>query len=119
MAAGMAVAAGLTITALSAPAASANADVTGYDQCESPDFCLFEDGGGGGRVIGLQGAHATLPPDFDNITSSIWNRSGQVWCLYTGPDYTGNYLVVGNYKGDIIGYDRLNDAISSAKPGGC
>jgi hypothetical protein len=115
-AAGMAVAAGLTLTALTAPTASA---ATGYDRCAAGNFCLFENINGGGRVIGLQGQRSTLPLDFDNITSSIWNRAGVLWSVYTGAGFTGRCLPVsGTYKGNVTQYN-LNDQISSARPGGC
>lgn len=115
-AAGVVLAAGLTLTTLTAPAASA---ATGYDRCAVGNFCLFEHIDGGGRVIGLQGQRATLPLDFDNITSSIRNRTGKLWSVYTGAGFTGRCLPVSaTYMGNVTQYD-MNDQISSARPGGC
>lgn len=118
----LAMAAGLTLAALTAPVASAapsTGSATGYDRCASPNFCLFENIDGQGRVIGLQGQRGTLPLDFDNITSSIRNRSGQIWSVYTGTNFTGRCLPVSaTYTGNVTQYS-LNDQISSARPGPC
>jgi hypothetical protein len=119
MAAGMALAVGLTLTALTAPAASADVEATGYNRCASPNFCLFKDVNGNGTVIGVRAEKDTLPRDMDNVTSSIWNRTGRLWSVYTGANQTGRCLAVAaNYKGNITQYG-INDDISSARPGGC
>lgn len=115
-----AVAAGLTLTALTAPVASAARAQSGYDRCGSPNFCLFEHTNGQGRVVGLQGARKTLGSlDFDNITSSIRNRNGRIWSVYTGTNFTGRCLnVAARYTGNVTQYG-LNDQISSVRPGTC
>lgn len=118
----MAMAAGLILAALTAPAATAapaKADASGYDRCASPNFCLFEHINGEGRVIGLQGERRTLPYDFDNITSSLRNRTGRIWSVYTGINFTGRCLPVSaTYAGNVTQYS-MNDQISSVRPGPC
>ncbi|MFI5972724.1 peptidase inhibitor family I36 protein [Streptomyces sp. NPDC051452] len=119
---GMAMAAGLVLAALTAPMASAapsTGSASGYDRCASPNFCLFENIDGQGRVLGLQGERKTLPSDFDNITSSLRNRNGRIWSVYTGTNFTGRCLpVAATYKGNVTQYN-LNDQISSVRPGPC
>ncbi|MFF4381016.1 peptidase inhibitor family I36 protein [Kitasatospora sp. NPDC001547] len=115
----LSMAAGLALTALAPTAAAAPAQ-SGYDRCASGNFCLFQDVGGQGRVVGLGGQRASLGSlDFDNITSSLRNRTGRVWSVYTNVDFGGRCLpVAADYTGDVTQYS-LNDQISSVRPGGC
>ncbi|MFJ4279461.1 peptidase inhibitor family I36 protein [Streptomyces massasporeus] len=118
----MVMAAGLALAALTAPGASAapsTGTASGYDRCASPNFCLFQNIDGQGRVLGLQGERRTLPLDFDNITSSLRNRNGRIWSAYTGTNFTGRCLnVSATYTGNVTQYN-LNDQISSVRPGPC
>jgi hypothetical protein len=132
----MAAAAGLTLTALTVPVASAapsakNATVVStvpahtevlrsYARCGAGNFCLFEHINGTGRAVGLHGARGTLGSlNFDKITSSIRNRNGRIWSVYSGTNFTGRCLsVAATYSGNVTQYG-LNDHIRSARPGRC
>ncbi|WP_030242752.1 peptidase inhibitor family I36 protein [Streptomyces sp. NRRL S-350] len=119
MAACLSMAAGLALTAAASSAVAAPA-ATGYDRCASGNFCLFQDIDGQGRVVGLGGERASLGSlDFDNITSSLRNRTGRVWSVYTNVNFGGRCLpVAADYTGNVTQYS-MNDQISSARPGGC
>ncbi|MFJ5987067.1 peptidase inhibitor family I36 protein [Lentzea sp. NPDC092896] len=118
IAAAAVVAAGLisiggAATASAAPAAS------GFDRCGAGNFCLFEHVDGQGRVTGHKAEKRTLPLDFDNITSSIRNRTGQVWSVYTEANFKGRCLpIAAIWTGNVTQYD-MSDKISSIRPGGC
>ncbi|GHH54394.1 peptidase inhibitor family I36 protein [Lentzea cavernae] len=118
VAAAAVVAAGLisisgTATATAAPAAS------GFDRCADGNFCLFEHIDGQGRVMGTKRAQSTLPLDFDNITSSIRNRTGQKWSVYTESGFRGRCLTIAAiWTGNVTQYD-MSDKISSIRPGAC
>ncbi|MFD4657804.1 peptidase inhibitor family I36 protein [Kitasatospora sp. NPDC058444] len=119
MAACLSLAAGLALTAPAPPALAATS-ATGYDRCASGNFCLFQDVDGQGRVVGLGGERASLGSlDFNDITSSLRNRTGRLWSVYTNADFGGRCLpVAADYTGNVTQYS-LNDQISSARPGGC
>ncbi|MGV9879550.1 peptidase inhibitor family I36 protein [Streptomyces sp. NPDC003006] len=119
--AGLAMSAALTAPAAVADSAAIETDVSinAYADCPVGWFCVWDQPGGGGEGWARMARFQTGVPDLrvvnmDNQISSLWNRTGRVWCVYTGPGYTGSAWQVGNWQGDAP--PGLNDDISSLRP---
>jgi hypothetical protein len=115
------VTAALTVAAASsAQAAPAGADsVTSYSDCPTGWFCVWDGPGGTGAFARFQTGAADLRAfDLNDKISSLWNRTGVVWCTYTDINYGGSTWPVGNWQGNTAQYSRDN-TISSLHRGGC
>jgi hypothetical protein len=111
MAAGMAVAAGLTITVLAAPAAPA-AELP-WRNCEVGEFCVYADDNGYGDAAYFRSGTNNLGDyGLNDRVSSVWNRTGKTVCTYLDTYKQGSTWPVGNWKGNTSQYSR-NDNISS------
>ncbi|MBN6040008.1 peptidase inhibitor family I36 protein [Amycolatopsis sp. 195334CR] len=122
------VALGLVALAAVAPATAASAgprhtetdvSITAYSDCPSGWFCVWSGTGGQGTMARFQIGTPDLG-DFglDNRVSSLWNRTGALWCTYLNTNYSGDPWSVGNWQGNTSQYGRDNN-ISSLRRGAC
>ncbi|RBQ17349.1 hypothetical protein DP939_25795 [Spongiactinospora rosea] len=110
------IAAACAMTALIS-AAPAQAGVQDWDNCTSGRVCLYGDTYGRGRFLTFPGV-ARHVGKMNDLTSSIWNRSGRNVCFYQHANYGGKLLLevgAGGSKGAWLNYvgDSVNDRISS------
>ncbi|MFE3598566.1 peptidase inhibitor family I36 protein [Streptomyces sp. NPDC059096] len=112
---------GLAAAALAAmPTAQASPSTAAtYDDCPAGWFCAWEHKDGQGKMVRFQNGVKKLS-DFgmNDKISSVWNRSGQIFCTYLDNDYKGATWAVGTWKGNTSQYNR-NDNISSLRAGEC
>ncbi|GAB2740440.1 peptidase inhibitor family I36 protein [Amycolatopsis magusensis] len=119
---------GLVTVAAIAPATAASAgphntdsgvSITAYSDCPSGWFCVWSGKDGQGTMARFQTGTPDLG-DFglDNQVSSLWNRTGIIWCTYLNTNYSGGTWPVGNWQGNTSEYSRDNN-ISSLRRGAC
>ena len=64
---------------------------TGYNRCPPARMCLFSGLNGTGGIAYFQCCSADLRQQgMDNVSKSEWNRTGQVFSLWTGYSYGGS-----------------------------
>ncbi|MFI6698089.1 peptidase inhibitor family I36 protein [Streptomyces sp. NPDC050509] len=90
-----------------------------YADCPAGWFCAWEHEGGKGKMVRFQNGVKKLS-DFgmNDKISSVWNRSGQIFCTYLDNNYKGATWAVGSWQGNTAKYHR-NDNISSLRAGEC
>lgn len=89
------------VTPVAAAHASADvggrASITAFGDCPAGWFCVWMGSGG----TGTMGRFRISVPDLGSMrVSSLWNRTGVVWCAYPETDYRGNPVVVGDWRGN-------------------
>lgn len=82
-------------------------------------FCVWSGTGGQGTMAQFKIGTPDLG-DFglDNQVSSLWNRTGALWCTYLHTNYSGGTWPVGNWQSNTSQYGRDNN-ISSLRAGAC
>ncbi|AUI58423.1 peptidase inhibitor family I36 protein [Amycolatopsis sp. BJA-103] len=105
----------------SQPAATAHADTVSagaYDDCPAGWFCAWDGPNGTGRVLMTQVSIPDLSTvGMDNQISSLWDRTGVMWCAYDEPYSRGITLRAGNnWRGSLFG---RSDNMSSSLVRGC
>jgi len=115
---------GLTSVVLQLPMASPAE--AAWSQCPADRFCVWKGGGGSGAFAYFAVGSADLRNPiggvvFDNSITSVWNRTGRAWCMYTGYNYTPlpGATVFSGTKDDFTGFP-WNNTFSSlrARPTG-
>ncbi|WP_242908356.1 peptidase inhibitor family I36 protein [Actinomadura terrae] len=122
--AGACAAATMTTTGIaqaSAPPAPAGSGKTGTVRVANPNdcpnnyVCVWGDINYEGRFLFVPGTSRANVGDFMNdLTSSLWNRTGSRVCFYQDSDYRGSLLAIvdgGGYRANVGA--TANDRISS------
>jgi len=100
-----------------APTASAT-----MAQCTVGHFCVWEDGGFQGHFGAVTVGHPDLRTAingfvFQDRISSVWNRTGHIWCTYKDINYNGGvHSWNPNESQSHLGGIGWGDTISSLKP---
>ncbi|WP_433274700.1 peptidase inhibitor family I36 protein [Actinosynnema sp. CS-041913] len=117
-------------TALVAPAAAhatpldTPVSVASWEQCLDGYFCVWEYPNGNAGVIGGHFARFAWGSEnlanpiggfvFNDKISSVWNRTGKVWCTHVDKEYQGRVWPVGNWRGNTAQYS-MDNKISSLR----
>lgn len=115
------VAAGLMTSVPAAQASTAPPEegpsVTAYGDCPANWFCVWTGTGGTSTMARFQAGDANLANlGMNNNISSVWNRTGALWCLYDGTNYQGDGLTVpAGWYGNLSPYGFDNKASSLRK----
>lgn len=117
------LAAAIAVTAPTTAQAT-DTSISSYDQCPEYYFCIWEYGNANRGAVGGHWArfyygseNLANPVDgfvFNDKVRSVWNRTGDRWCLYVDKEWGGPNWPVGNWKGNSSQYGHAND-ISSLK----
>ncbi|MBE1577756.1 peptidase inhibitor family I36 protein [Amycolatopsis roodepoortensis] len=76
-----------------------NGSAGSYDGCPAGSFCAWDGRGGTGRILVTEVSIPDLGAvGMDNQISSIWNRTGVVWCAYDVPSPLNPVLRIGNKR---------------------
>ncbi|MFB6894099.1 peptidase inhibitor family I36 protein [Kitasatospora sp. NPDC056327] len=103
----------------SGPTAEQHRSVTAYQDCPVDWFCVWEHVDGGGRMARFQTGSDNLGDfNLNDQVSSVWNRTGKLWCTWLNINRDGATWPVGNWRGNTSQYNR-NDNISSLHVGAC
>jgi len=89
-------------------------------QCPAGYFCAWS----GGSFTGSFGYFRCCHPDlrflgsgglYNNI-SSVWDRTGKIWCLFDGLNYTGAYTSLPKgIKGGVGGFNNRTSSLHVSK----
>jgi hypothetical protein len=99
---------------------STSASVKAWGDCPANRSCIFAGLGGGRPFAHFANGDANLgdssgPRGMNNTTESVWNRTGQDWCYYDGPNFTDLIFVVApRFQGDLLPEHR--NRVTSLRP---
>jgi len=101
--------------------ATPNAALANYDECPQGNICFFDGHDGTGAMLPLPPVQRTHIGDgWNDRASSVWNRSGDVLCIWTDVDYSGlHYLIGAGQKQELLfSYDKAVSSFSINQCGG-
>lgn len=93
--------------------------ITAYQDCPVGWFCAWADTGGLGKMARFQtGSDDLRDFNLNDQISSVWNRTGNLFCTWLNINRDGATWPVGNWQGNTSQYSRDNN-ISSLWVGAC
>ena len=92
--------------------AQGDAQVQAQIACPANRICLYEHNNYGGRIAYYATGSSDMSrfgPSFNDMTSSIINRTGYRWCVYQHANYGGAVLVISPWQSrtSLPGWDNI------------
>ncbi|WP_439376809.1 peptidase inhibitor family I36 protein [Amycolatopsis lexingtonensis] len=121
---GVAAAVAMAATAwTAAPAFAGTTNETAAFTCAPGWFCTWDAASGEGRGYNFQeGARDLMDLSYNDSISAVYNRSGQIFCLYEHAKGQGRSLAISlNYRSAIpakYNFDNITSSIGAANSRG-
>ena len=87
--------AGLSVPAAQAASDAAPAVARSWNDCPVNRFCAWSDTNGNGARAGfINGADDLSRVGLNSGARSVYNRTGDVWCVFSGAEYSGTKYTI-------------------------